>query len=59
MTYWALGGNGMAGVEYLTDVGQIRPHAYFLFAPVKIRGGSRRTRAGARDRLSLVHGESV
>jgi kynurenine formamidase len=39
MTYWALGGKGMAGVEYLTNVGQIPRGAYFLFAAVKIRGG--------------------
>jgi kynurenine formamidase len=39
MTYWALGGKSMAGVEYLTNVGQIPRQAYFLFAAVKIRGG--------------------
>jgi kynurenine formamidase len=39
MTYWALGGRDMAGVEYLTHVGQLPSHAYFLFAAVKIRGG--------------------
>ncbi len=39
MTYWALGGKGMAGVEYLTNVGQMPRNAYFLFAAVKIRGG--------------------
>ena len=38
MTYWALGGKDMAGVEYLTGVGQCRQRAYFLFAAVKIRG---------------------
>jgi kynurenine formamidase len=38
MTYWALGSNGMAGVEYLTNVGQMPRHSYFLFAAVKIRG---------------------
>jgi kynurenine formamidase len=37
-TYWALGGQGMAGVEYLTGVGQMPPGAYFLFAAVKIEG---------------------
>ena len=39
MTYWALGGHGMAGVEYLTNVGQMPQGAYFLFAAVKIQGG--------------------
>jgi kynurenine formamidase len=39
MTYWALGGKEMAGVEYLTHVGQMPRNAYFLFAAVKIRGG--------------------
>jgi kynurenine formamidase len=38
MTYWALGGKGMAGVEYLTNVGELPEHAYFLFAAVKVRG---------------------
>jgi len=38
-TYWALGGKGMAGVEYLTHVGQMPRHAYFLFAAIKIGGG--------------------
>jgi kynurenine formamidase len=38
MTYWAMGGNEIAGVEYLTKVGQIPGNAYFLFAAVKIRG---------------------
>jgi kynurenine formamidase len=39
MAYWALGGKGMAGVEYLTSVGQMPREAYFLFAAVKIKGG--------------------
>jgi kynurenine formamidase len=39
MTYWSLGGKGMAGVEYLTNVGQMPRQAYFLFAAVKIKGG--------------------
>jgi kynurenine formamidase len=39
MTYWALGGKGMAGVEYLTNLGQMPRQAYFLFAAVKIKGG--------------------
>jgi kynurenine formamidase len=38
MTYWALGGNAIAGVEYLTHVGQMPNQAYFVFAAVKIRG---------------------
>jgi kynurenine formamidase len=38
-TYWALGGKGMAGVESLTNVGQMPRDAYFLFAAVKIKGG--------------------
>ncbi len=38
MTYWALGGKGMAGVEYLTNVSAMPDKAYFLFAAVKIRG---------------------
>jgi kynurenine formamidase len=37
MTYWALGTKGMAGVEYLTDVGKLPERAYFLFAGLKIR----------------------
>ena len=37
-TYWALGGKGMVGVEYLTNVGKLPQRAYFLFAPVKVRG---------------------
>jgi kynurenine formamidase len=37
MTYWALGSQGMVGIEYLTNVGQIPAKAYFLFAAVKIR----------------------
>ncbi len=39
LTYWALGSKRMAGVEYLTHVGQMPKHAYFLFAAVKIAGG--------------------
>ena len=39
MTYWALGGREMAGVEFLTHVGELPREAYFLFAAVKIRGG--------------------
>ncbi len=39
MTYWALGGKGMVGVEYLTNVGRLPEKAYFLFAAPKVRGG--------------------
>ena len=39
MTYWALGGKGIAGVESLMNVGQVPRGAYFLFAAVKIKGG--------------------
>jgi kynurenine formamidase len=38
MTYWALGGAGMAGVEYLTNLAKVPDGAYILFAAVKIRG---------------------
>ncbi len=37
-TYWTLGGKGMVGVEYLTNVGNLPEGAYFLFAAGKIRG---------------------
>jgi kynurenine formamidase len=37
MTYWALGGADMAGVEFLTNIGQVPKNAYFVFAAVKIR----------------------
>jgi kynurenine formamidase len=37
MTFWALGSREMVGVEFLYQVGQIEPQAYFLFAPIKIR----------------------
>ena len=38
MTYWALGSQGMVGVEFLTNVGRLPQGAYFLFAPIRIRG---------------------
>jgi kynurenine formamidase len=38
MTYWALGGKGMAGVEFLTNAGDLPKGAYFVFAGVKVRG---------------------
>ena len=38
MTYWALGGNGMAGVEFLTGLGKLPDAAYFMFAALRIRG---------------------
>ena len=41
----------MAGVEYLTHVGQMPRHAYFLFAAVKIRGGHG---GHGRDRNVLI-----
>jgi kynurenine formamidase len=37
MTYWVLGGKGMVGVEFLTNLGGLPKDAYFLFAPVKIK----------------------
>ncbi len=37
MAYWALGTNGMVGVEFLTNVGKLPKDSYFVFAPVKIR----------------------
>lgn len=37
-TYWALGTKGMVGVEFLTNVGKLHQGAYFLFAPIKVRG---------------------
>jgi kynurenine formamidase len=38
LTYWALAGAGMAGVEFLTNLGGLPRDAYFLFATVKVRG---------------------
>jgi isatin hydrolase len=38
MTYWALAGRDMVAVEFLTAVGKLPAEAYFIFAPVKIRG---------------------
>jgi len=37
-TYWALGGNGMVGVEFLTNLDKLPQGAYFLFAAGKIQG---------------------
>lgn len=37
MTYWALGGREMVGVEFLHQVSKIPADAYFLFAALKIR----------------------
>jgi len=37
MTYWALGSQGMVGVEFLTNLGNLPANAYFLFAPTKVR----------------------
>ena len=38
MTYWALASRGMVGVEYLTGVGNLTGEAYFMFAPINVRG---------------------
>jgi kynurenine formamidase len=38
MTYWALGSNGMVGIEYLTNLRELPKPAYLLFAAPKIRG---------------------
>jgi kynurenine formamidase len=38
MTYWALGSRGMVAVEFLRGVAKLPTKAYFIFAPVKIRG---------------------
>jgi kynurenine formamidase len=38
ITYWALGGSGVAGVEYLTNLERLPEGAYFLFAALKVRG---------------------
>jgi kynurenine formamidase len=38
MTYWALGTKGMVAVEYLTNLNALPETAYFIFAPIKIRG---------------------
>jgi kynurenine formamidase len=37
-TYWTLGGKGMVGVEFLTNVANLPEGAHFLFAAVKVRG---------------------
>jgi kynurenine formamidase len=37
MTYWALGSNEMVGVEFLNNLGAVKPGGYFLFAALKIR----------------------
>lgn len=37
-TYWMLGSKGMVGVEFLANLDQLPVKAYFLFAPVKVRG---------------------
>ena len=38
MTYWALASKEMVAVEFLTGVGKLPGEAYFIFAPIKIRG---------------------
>ena len=37
-TYWALASQGMVAVEFLTHVGDAPKKAYFIFAPIKIKG---------------------
>jgi kynurenine formamidase len=37
MTYWALGGKNMVGVEMLTNLDALPKGGYFLFAAVKVR----------------------
>lgn len=37
-TYWMLGGKGMVGVEFLTNLADLPEGAHFLFAATKIRG---------------------
>lgn len=37
-TYWLLGSKEMVAVEFLTGVSKLPADAYFLFAPLKIRG---------------------
>ena len=36
-TYWILGGKGMVGIEFLTNLGALPENSYFLFAAGKIR----------------------
>jgi kynurenine formamidase len=36
-TYWLLGSKGMAGIEYLTNLGSLPEKAYFVFAGLKVR----------------------
>src|SRR5262249_14474524 len=38
ITYWALGGKGMVGVEFLTNLDRLPEGAEFLFAAGKVRG---------------------
>ena len=38
MTYWALASNGLVAVEFLTNLGNVPPDAFFLFAAIKIHG---------------------
>jgi len=38
MTYWALGSHGMVGVEFLMALDKLPDRAYFIFAPLKVRG---------------------
>jgi kynurenine formamidase len=38
MTYWALGSEGMAGIEYLANLARLGQKSYLIFGAVKIRG---------------------
>ena len=49
MTYWALGGNGMAGVEYLTRGRPDSPSCLFLIRSRQDPRRSRRTAGGHAD----------
>jgi len=37
-TYWMLGSKNMVAVEFLTGIDKMPAKAYFLFAPIRIRG---------------------
>ncbi|MEY3457814.1 MAG: Kynurenine formamidase [Planctomycetota bacterium] len=39
MTYWMLGKLDLAGIEFLSQIDQIRPQSHFLFAAIRIRDG--------------------
>ena len=50
MTYWTLGTQGVAGVEFLTGVLDLPKRAYFIFAAVKVRDGH-----GGHGRAIALH----